>query len=311
MSHTALGWIKDRLHYNDLAQINPEGPILPEGKARGILETFLSDDIAHYVISPEILALADNDAVRDSVRAMVKADIRNLPFDPILIEFRHTKDEHHGGIHFVRLQSKPIAQPSDGINKITGKLVPEKERHDIYAYPLVFVDYLQKAFPVFSVLPEDPIRIDFTPEGETAFLAQFHSPDENDQGVDAKIKFMLGSAAVRGMLIAMLMLNTKGVDKVRVDTGKLNKARAKSGKLHIHPYTVVKIGTLYDREGRAHSVSGSGKYMPVHWRAGHVRNQPWGPGRKQTKLIYIEPCLVNYKPETGIAPPVPKHEVTL
>lgn len=30
----------------------------------------------------------------------------------------------------------------------------------------------------------------------------------------------------------------------------------------------------------------------MHWRRGHYRNQPVGPGRKERKNIWIEPCLI-------------------
>lgn len=30
----------------------------------------------------------------------------------------------------------------------------------------------------------------------------------------------------------------------------------------------------------------------LHWRRGHYRSQPFGPGRKERKIIWIEPCLI-------------------
>ena len=30
----------------------------------------------------------------------------------------------------------------------------------------------------------------------------------------------------------------------------------------------------------------------LHWRRGHYRNQPVGPGRKERKTIWLEPCLI-------------------
>lgn len=30
----------------------------------------------------------------------------------------------------------------------------------------------------------------------------------------------------------------------------------------------------------------------LHWRRGHIRQQPYGPGRKEKKTIWIEPCLI-------------------
>jgi hypothetical protein len=46
-------------------------------------------------------------------------------------------------------------------------------------------------------------------------------------------------------------------------------------------------GTLHDEEPIP-----SGREMPPHWRRGHWRNQPWGPGAQKRKLIFIQPMLV-------------------
>lgn len=36
----------------------------------------------------------------------------------------------------------------------------------------------------------------------------------------------------------------------------------------------------------------TGRHMPTHWRRGHFRNQPFGEGRSQRRLLWIEPVLV-------------------
>jgi hypothetical protein len=33
----------------------------------------------------------------------------------------------------------------------------------------------------------------------------------------------------------------------------------------------------------------------MHWRRGHIRNQPFGMGRTQRRLLWIEPMLVGVK----------------
>ncbi len=37
----------------------------------------------------------------------------------------------------------------------------------------------------------------------------------------------------------------------------------------------------------------SGRHLPTFWRRGHFRNQPYGEGRQQHRIIWIEPVLVN------------------
>ena len=93
----------------------------------------------------------------------------------------------------------------------------------------------------------------------------------------------------------MLLLNTRGVEKEVVKCERLNRSRARQGHRPVPDHTVIRIGHVYDRSGHATSVGGGGREpMPVHWRRGHTRLQRIGHGRTQTKLVYIEPCLVNY-----------------
>jgi hypothetical protein len=33
----------------------------------------------------------------------------------------------------------------------------------------------------------------------------------------------------------------------------------------------------------------------MHWRRGHIRNQPFGTGRTQRRLVWIEPMLIGAK----------------
>jgi hypothetical protein len=111
------------------------------------------------------------------------------------------------------------------------------------------------------------------------------------------------------MAMAMLLLNNRSVAKRRIDTTAMNRARMKNNKLPIPDYTVLRIGTIYDRHGREVS-NPTGRHMPVHWRIAHVRNQPFGPGRKQTRPILIPAVLVNFDSDTVVEEvPLPKHEV--
>ncbi|OYE00174.1 hypothetical protein [Nostoc sp. 'Peltigera membranacea cyanobiont' 232] len=54
------------------------------------------------------------------------------------------------------------------------------------------------------------------------------------------------------------------------------------------------LGYRLKREGTQSSEGSSGTHgtKSVHWRRGFLRNQPYGEGRQQRKLVWIEPVLV-------------------
>lgn len=61
--------------------------------------------------------------------------------------------------------------------------------------------------------------------------------------------------------------------------------------LEVHPrwlgkdFKPVQQGT---RRGHGHHASPT-----THWRRGHWRNQPHGPGRQMQRLVWIRPCMIN------------------
>lgn len=115
-----------------------------------------------------------------------------------------------------------------------------------------------------------------------------------------------GMATALAVSIALLMLNVRGIDKDVIEAEALNRRRVLSGKPPIPKHTVVRVGTVYDRSGRAVG-AGSGRKMPVHLRAGHSRMQAHGPERSERKQVYIPPVLVNFQ-EGDAAPSIP-HKV--
>lgn len=51
---------------------------------------------------------------------------------------------------------------------------------------------------------------------------------------------------------------------------------------------------LFRREGLAPGDgAGSGVTTSPHWRRGHFRSQPHGPGNTLRKRVFIEPVMVN------------------
>jgi hypothetical protein len=119
------------------------------------------------------------------------------------------------------------------------------------------------------------------------------------------------NAFMVGVNLALLMLNTKGIDKeVVVVSESLNKKRVQRGKPRIPTHSVVRIGTIYRRDGTAikNENGRGGWHMPMHWRCGYARIQHFGKNREETKTVYIPPCIVNYKPEED-APAAPHRKV--
>jgi hypothetical protein len=118
-----------------------------------------------------------------------------------------------------------------------------------------------------------------------------------------------GMAAALAVSIALLMLNIKGIDRETIRTDKLNKARLRGGELPIPRHDVLRIGTIYDRAGVAHAAGPGNRHMPVHLRAGFVRNQAYGPGLIDHRPVYIAPVLVNYRADEPVK--VPAKEIRL
>lgn len=119
-----------------------------------------------------------------------------------------------------------------------------------------------------------------------------------------------GQSIAVACAMALLFLNVKGLDKEVITPVGLNKVRVKSGKPAVPTVTTVRIGTVYDREGRAAAGGHSGKKMRVHLRAGYTRNQHYGPENSLTKIVYIPPCVVNYSPGDAM-PAMPEKVIRL
>ena len=105
-----------------------------------------------------------------------------------------------------------------------------------------------------------------------------------------------GTAAALAMIVALLLMHTRGVEREAITPAKLNKARRKSGKSEVPTHTVLRIGTVTRRDGTTYTYKHdpNTKVMPVHWRRGHYRMQKYGPGWSMEREIYIEPMIVNY-----------------
>lgn len=272
-------------------------------------------DVPHYVADAKIKELAESDAAMATLDAMAKAGIRNLPFDPILIEYTSMSLAGRTVHNFIRLQTRPLGGWAEPVTDAGTPVAI-----DTYAYIVQYQrDPRDPDNILIASLPiSAPIGIKMGEPGRAfTVLVQTRVMDERDVNVYTQMEYEMHLVVAEAMSIAMLMLNTKGIEHVRVDTTKLNKARLKRNepaKPRINPYTVLRIGHVYDRQGNAHSIGGSGRHMPVHWRAGHVRNMPYGSFKldvRPTRPRFIPPCLVNFDPLNPEDAPQPKREVTV
>lgn len=75
---------------------------------------------------------------------------------------------------------------------------------------------------------------------------------------------------------------------------KVNKGFGKAQEQDFYQPLWLGLGYRLKREGTQSSEGSSGTHgtKSVHWRRGFLRNQPYGEGRQQRKLVWIEPVLV-------------------
>jgi hypothetical protein len=298
--HTILGKMLERIQHGMVLSDRGDGK--EDDKMRQQLGLLLADRAAHFVIDPKLVTLCNDKKVQASILTLVKHGVQSLPFNPMLVEWRDHRDPEF--VHFVRLQTGPIVPPM-----FTGQL---KESCDVYAYPMTTYpgpETGDRAILAMDIRDPMPLSWDGGKHGKedrpfVCWTGRAKNPEEE------QLRDSLAMVSVKALAIALLMLNNRSVAKEHVDTTPLNRARMKNNKLPIPAYTVLKIGTIYDRHGRSVS-NPTGRHMPVHWRCAHIREQRYGPGFTKVRPILIAATLVNFQSDTDIDKvPVPKHEVT-
>jgi len=225
-----------------------------------------------YCMDAQIVNLLVRDDVSDSILAIMNAGIARLPYDPMLVEF--SPPTTHPCRYFVLMRERP-----GQVIRTTAACLSKNDTE--------------------LVVMADPLNIEIVEGGMICTSAMEDDP--------------FAWASMAAVSLSLLMLNTKGIEKQVIFTGRLNKARAKhnDGRTPVPQHTVVRIGTIYDRSGRGHSATATGRHMPVHLRAGHVRRQHFGKGNEEVKQIFIPPCIVNFKDESGEKPKIPHKTITL
>lgn len=221
-----------------------------------------------YIIAPEILRLLMNsESSIKSLIALAEAGLVHLPYPAMTVQFTRQADDGASlpGTWFASLRER-----DDGVFIVRTAFLKQTSQ----------LDYVMTC--------EEPTEVRCTPE---AFGIETH-------GTQAE-----GYAAAIAVRVACLMTHIGGLDREHVPAPeRLNKQREQVGRVPVRAYHYVHVGRVYDRAGKAHDYNKSGRHMPIHMRAGHTRNQPFGPERSERKLIWIPPVLVNYHPDAAERP---------
>lgn len=237
---------------------------------------------ASFVIDNEVLHLVARSDVLKSINAMLEAGIARLPYDPMVVEFQLDNSEFR---EFVLL--KEGAAREFIVHYAAFHLVTE-----------------------ISIVIDVPVRCVLTAHGSQHGVNVFFPKQPN---IAYALKRSVGNSVGLALLLALLMLNTKGIDKEVIEVGPaLNKKRVASGKKPIPKHSVVHIGRIYRRDGTAierPEGQRGGWHVTMHWRCGHTRNVPFGKGRTGRRLVYVPACIVNFQPDEKVVPP--KREVQL
>lgn len=282
------------------------------------------DKLPKYVMYDDIVDLVYTDSensFHESVRAMLKAKLCHLPFPEMLVEFdtpKHISGDmidrpHFEGVHRVRTfvwlgeNQKGFVEKHKQLtfSTVTWNLVerPNERPMIVLNTNMSFGSFIEDLESTGGKLglqyqhhPAMFMSADTLPKDELKTLTRGNM-DESMWVASLAITAVVG------------LLRTRGVVQERIEApAKLNKKRAESGKAPIRDHTVIRIGHTYNREGEKVDYKSTGRHMPVHWRAGHIRNQRFGPGLSKSYEVFIEPMLVNYS--DGDAP-VPVKEVTI
>lgn len=228
--------------------------------------------LPHFVIDPEISYLFRSGQAQQSVWAMFEADVAKLPYPALLVEMFTGKPWRY----FIQIVEAP--EPS--------------------SFLVTLVEYVNGA-----IWPND-------------FLAQFTFAGGGNNGNDRPIwkivyndkkRDDLNRQGAAAIMIALLMSHTSGLERETIEPNKLNKARKRNGKSQIPTHVIIRIGHVYDRDGKRVAINESNRRsISIHMRAGHTRRQHYGPQNSQTKIVWIPPVLVNYKDGSELPLPKPR-----
>lgn len=288
--------------------------------------------LPRYIIQPELMNSIYKESMGKSLAAMIERKVANhLPFKEVLVEFEEKAELNNADgsarsskvRHFIWLSESSLFQANHALHvpisekfvAICWTLIDDIDDPAIVMTPLMATCSLitnefakQNNIPTTGKSSGTLIKAVLGPHIKRGSLSR-----EIEESLITREGVAHAFSPVNDALCAMvLLLHTKGVVADRIEVpAKMNKARAASGKPLIQDHTVIRIGHVYNRSGEQikYVPGASGRTMPVHWRAGHYRNQRFGVKLSKSYELWIEPMLINYV-EGDTPVPKPK-EVTI
>lgn len=260
------------------------------------------DPVPKFYLEGSLLEVMGRDDVVSSLKAMHEAKVMKLPFPVCLVEFDVRRDgqpcremvvlsERGEGM---RLPQEEVFHPYRA-NLLRVKRIPGEEDLLVLSPSTLFLAFVDDA-ELHDGLGGRGFGTHWftTPAGyvhEESHRQQVKALRETNES-DVRTADTALSAIV-------LLMNTRGVEKVVVEPTRLNRSRERSGKTPVPRHTVIRIGHVYAKDGTSQRVDPeTGKLgrkpVRVHWRKGHTRNVRVGKGRVDTRLVYVDPVLVNY-----------------
>lgn len=241
------------------------------GHEHGLVKAMMKSPC--YVVSSEVVGMLLRTDVARTVQVLCDAGLARLPYPQLLVEFTMSNTSEFRD--FVLLE------------EIRGQIRARCA--------------LLRVADNVAMMFNESLYIDVTPQG-----LDFVNLSKTAYG-DDESKHVVSSVAL-GVSIALIMLNTKGIDKKVVEVHALNKHRVRKGKVAIPTHTVIHIGTVYRRDGTSEKHHG-GWSMPMHLRQAYTRNQHYGPGNESVRPVFIPSCVVNYDPNVEMKTPRKRIEV--
>lgn len=241
-----------------------------------------AQNLPHYVIDDglqDMIWEMDRDTRDGLVSKAIAEDAYHLPFPRMLIEV-------------------PNLTP-DGV--VTHLLVIVSERHQgekqVFSARVAMVDQKDEGFGV------EDVSYDMLPRPDGSWDARQMGEGKVDATPAVKEELVRKTSFLMAAITAISV--GPRIRGVATETSRapvnLNKARAAKGKPPIREFTVMKIGRVYDSNGKEHAYTG--RTMPVHLRAGHSRRQHYGCGNELVKTIYVQPTIVNFDPNAEVKMP--------
>lgn len=256
-------------HFHDLR-------FLPHPNFQGSAEVFdRMQSAPKFVFSRDVIEwLSEHSAdYAHAVAVALNADRSELPYETMLIEWDGNSEER-------------IFWLIEGTGANSYRIWPAFH-YSRASRDLVFAGH----FPA-----------SFTTEGE-AFVKRYNGllPSSFTDS------FVNSYAPTAGISLCLAMtLHVRGIitREAAPISPKLDAARIKRGRPPItKDYVTVHIGYTTDRHGKQHAFEEGRSRVKPHVRAGHYKNQAFGPGRQERKRIWIDAYLVNYGPDTTIDSP--------